>query len=212
MKKSLSLHIVIILFLPTLIFSQVDLGFIGGVNNTSLSGDNPPNASFSSGYGYHLGVQSDFYILDDVAINFQPMYTTYSTFLSYDVNYQYEKYDSLKTSSDYLEFPLSIKVVSDNEISYVTAGFSVGYFLSSKTKNQTTDKKIDSDDRYSQYNLRAHFGVGAQFDLGIPILFFEIRYSQSLTNIIDGKIFELNINRKLKSNGFRLFTGLMFRL
>lgn len=202
----------LILFFTGNCYAQIYLGVIGGVNRTSLSGDDPPNSSFSTGLGYKLGANSDFYIYDDIVLNFQALLTSYTSYLSYDVDYQYEQYDSIKTTTSYLEFPINVKIISANQISYVTAGVGLGYLLDSKTKNRRTGKKIDSKEHYSEFNIRANFGVGIKFKIGVPIFFFELRYSQSLTNITDQKILELDINRKLKSNGISLATGIMFPL
>jgi hypothetical protein len=59
--------------------AQVNIGLFGGINSTNFNGDNPPNASFASDFGYDLGATADFYFLDDVAVNIQPMYSSQST-------------------------------------------------------------------------------------------------------------------------------------
>lgn len=193
-------------------FPQVNIGFLGGVNSSTFNGDSPPDGSYTSGYGYNLGVIFDIYLFKDVAINLEPMYLRSSTFISYDVNYQYEKFDSILIKSEYIEIPINVKIVADNDIAYVTAGVSIAHFADVRVKNQRSGDEKIIDDKFESFSLRANFGAGAKFAIGIPIIFFELNYYQSLTNITNDAFLDINIDRKLKSNGLRLYTGIMFKL
>jgi len=193
-------------------FAQVRIGVFGGVNSTNFSGDNPPNSSFSSDYGYDFGGTTDFHLLDDVVINIQSVYSHKSTNLQYDVRYQYEPYDSISVNSTYFEIPVNVKVISNNEISYVTAGFSLGILVNTTARNNRTGNEENIEARFESYVWNASFGVGVQFFIGKPMLFVELRYSQSLTNLTSLKISEISINNKLKSNSIQLQTGLLFTL
>lgn len=204
--------IVIMISFNSVQFSQVNIGFLGGVNSSTFNGDNPANGSYTSGYGYNLGAIIDVYLFKDIAINFEPMYYRNSTFISYDVNYQYEKFDSLLIKSEYTEIPINVKIVADNDIAYVTAGVSFARLVDARAKNQRSGEEKVIEDKFESFSLRANFGAGAKFSIGIPILFFELNYSQSLTNITKDAFLNINVNRKLKSNGLRLYTGIMFKL
>jgi len=193
-------------------FAQVHIGVFGGINSTNFNGDNPPKASFSSDLGYDLGATADFYFLDDVAINIQPMYSSQSTIFQYEVNYQYDPYDSLTVTDNYFEIPVNIKVIANNKMTYVTAGISLAIPLSATAINNRTGTQEDISDSFESYVFIANFGVGIQFSIGQPLLFIEFRYSQSLTNLTKITIKEITLNNKLKSNSIQLQTGILFNL
>jgi len=196
----------------SLSLAQVNIGFLGGINSTNFSGDNPPNGNFESDLGYNIGATADFYFLDDVALNIQPMYSYHSTIFQYEVNYQYEPYDSISVKSEYFEIPVNIKVIANNKMAYVTAGLSLAVPLGVHALNNRTGNQEDILDRYEPYILIANFGVGIQFSIGKPKIFVELRYSQSLTNLTKLKIQEITINNKLKLNSIQLHTGILFTL
>jgi hypothetical protein len=212
MKKISFLSIVFIFLSISSTAAQVRVGALMGINSTGFSGDKPPNSSFSSSYGYDVGLSSDFYILEDVVINIQSIYSNKSTNVQYDVRYQYEPYDSISVKSTYFEIPMNIKVISDNKISYVKAGISLGVHLQTEAQNNRTGNKIDTEDRFIDYVWYANFGVGIQFSVGKPMMTIELHYTQSLTNLTSLKIKEISLNNKLKSNGLRLHAGLLFTL
>jgi len=194
------------------ILAQIRVGFLGGINSTSFGGDNPFNGSYSSDFGYNIGITADFYFLSDVALNIQPMYSNESTNIQYDVDYQYDKYDSISIKVDYFELPLNIKVIANNKIAYITAGLSIKIPLSAISTDNTLDTDRDIVKRFESFILGANFGVGLQFDLGKPKLFFELRYSQSLTNLTNIDLDEFTNTLKLKSNSIQFYSGLIITL
>jgi len=194
------------------IIAQIRVGFIGGINYTGFGGDNPFNGSYSSDVGYNVGITSDFYFLDDVALNIQPMYSHESTNIQYDVDYQYDKYDSISVKVDYFDLPLNIKVIADNKITFLTAGLSIRIPLSAISTDNTLNTESDIKNRFESLILDANFGVGMQFELEKSILFIELRYSQSLTNLTNLDLGETTNNLKLKSNSIQIYSGLLITL
>ena len=211
-KSKLLCYMIVMISYNTIQFAQVNIGVLGGVNSTTFNGDSPPKGSYTSGYGYNIGGIFDVYLFEDIAINLQPMYSHNATFISYDVNYQYEKFDSISIKTEYVEIPINVKIVADNKITYVNAGVSLAHLLDAQAKNQRSGDEAVIEELFESYTLRANFGVGVKFSIGLPILFFELNYSQSLTNITKDTILNNEIDRKLKSNGFRLYTGVMLKL
>jgi len=212
MRKIIILTLIIVFTTTSLILAQTRVGLFGGINSTSFNGDDPPNANFASNYGYNIGASTDFYIAEDIALNTQPMYSSQSTVLQYEVPYQYEKYDSISVINDYFEIPVNLKIIANNQMAYVTAGVSLAIPLSSTAKNNSNGNTQDIIDRYETYVILANFGVGIQFSIGKPMLFIELRYSQSLTNLTQLIIQEVEIKNKLKSTGIHLQTGILFNL
>lgn len=192
--------------------AQIKYGFLGSVNYTSFSGDTPPNGGYSSDIGYGAGAALDIYILDDIVINLQPMFSNKSTIVQFDVDYQYENFDSLILSTDYFEIPINVKVIANNKIAYVTAGLNISFLLNSTLTDQSNGSETDVKDSLEPVNLAANFGIGAQFRIGLPVMFIEARYTQSITNITKQGISKSPIDEKVKSNSWQLFAGLLFEL
>jgi len=208
-------HLISHVFLFVLLsssFAQVRVGLLAGINSTDFAGDDPPNSSFTSDIGYEVGIMGEYYVLDDVSINLQPMYSYRSTLIQYDVNYQYEPYDSIGINFSYFEIPFNVKVVSDNRMSYVSAGLTLAIPQDANAVNNRSGNEVEVKDRFESYIWKASFGVGIQFHIGKPVMFIELGYTQSLTNLTAWEINEIELNNKLKSNSLQLVTGILFTL
>jgi len=190
--------------------AQIRVGILGGINSTGFSGDNPPNGNFASDMGYSAGATADFFLVDDIVVNIQALYSYRSTKIQYDVSYQYDMYDSLAINTYYFELPVNVKVFSNNRMSFVTAGLCLAIPLSSIILNNRLDTEQDIKDRFEPYVLNANFGIGLQFRIGKPMIFTELRYSQSLTNLTNIKMNDIAINNKLKSNSIQIYIGMLF--
>lgn len=201
-----------LLFISTISSAQIRVGALIGLNSTSFSGDTPPGSNFASDVGYSGGITADFFFLDDVSILLQPMYSHKTSTIQYDVNYQYEPIDSMNLFIDYVEIPLNVKVTANNKIAYVTAGLTFSIPLSATIINNTLGSETDINEFFETFSVSANFGVGVQFKIGKPYLFFELRYSQGLTNLSKSTNEEYRIIQKLKSNSMQLYTGILFTL
>lgn len=212
MQLRKSLIILVFLIISGSSIAQIRIGILASANNTSFSGDTPPNASYGSHVGYGFGATFDYHFTQDIVLNLQPMYTDKSAVLQFDVNYQYDKFDSIKVNINYFEIPISVKVIADNQITYVTAGLNISYPLNASIKNLRTEEVSDLKTDLNKLSVGANFGVGIQFHIGAPLMFIEARYSQSLTNLTDRELSEDIIDDKIKSNSWFLFAGLLFTL
>jgi hypothetical protein len=191
--------------------AQVHTGLFVGINSTGFGGDRPAKSSYAAQYGYQFGAHADFYIAEDIAINFQPIFTSRQTNVQYDVNYQYEPYDSLTYSLSFIELPVQIKVMADNQFAYVTAGLAMIFPIEGTWTNNRTASSQKIDDLKS-LSINAQFGVGIQFSIGRPSMFVELSYIQGLTNLTTDEIAELGLDTKLKLNSIQLNTGVFFSL
>ncbi len=201
-----------ILSLPCINSAQIRMGVLGSANITSFSGDTPPGGSYSSKTGYGFGASLDYHLASDIVLNLQPIYTDKSTIIQHNVNYQYEKFDSLKINGKYVELPLSVKVIANNYFTYVTAGLSLNIPVSASIRDLRTDEKENVKKNFNDWSLSANFGVGVQFHIGEPYMFIELRYSQGLTNLTKDLISDYLVEDKLKSNSWYLLTGLLITL
>ncbi len=209
-NKVVSLIIIYFTYLGC-VSAQFKCGGAVGVNSTSIIGDTPQYANYAPELGYSVGFFGEVLLFEDVSIFLQPIYSSKNTTIQYDVGYQYEPYDSTVISMDYLELPLGVKVMA-GQTAYVIAGLSFNIPLSANLKNNFFNEEHDILDFIEPLSLSANFGVGIQFEIGKPILFFELRYSQGLSNLLVDSIDRLSDINRLKSNNLQIFAGVLFTL
>lgn len=212
MRIKLSVLILLYFFCVGFSYSQFRLGATVGGNSTSLIGDTPPDAVFASKYGYSAGINADIFLQDDISILIKSIYSKKNTALLFEVDYQYDPYDSTDISVDYLEIPISVKVTADNNITYAIAGLSLNMILSAKRYENPSNTETDITNSYETFSINANFGIGVQFNIGDPLLFVELRYSQGLSNLVNSSTNEIQNLNRLKSNSIQLLTGIMFNL
>jgi hypothetical protein len=192
--------------------AQVLIGPKGGLNYTGFSGDNPRNSSYASDVGYDFGVTGDVHITEDIVLILQPELSHQATIVQFDVDYQYEKFDSLTISVDYFDMPLRLKIITDNQMSYVTAGLVFSVPLNAEAKNNRNGDIISLKNNFQSYAWEASFGVGFRFHIGKPLMFVELNYVQGLTNLTKGDNEDQQAVNDLKSKSFQLTTGILFTL
>ena len=101
----LLLFTVVALAMPGSAMGQVNLGFALGLNSGGLSGDAPPDVSYTGKTGLLAYVVADIPVADDVWISVQPGYSARGTGLAYKVEGEEEPRDSLALSADYVSVP-----------------------------------------------------------------------------------------------------------
>jgi hypothetical protein len=193
-------------------FAQIRLGLFESGNNTVFSGDTPVKAGYGSDLGFGFGAAFDYHFSYDIVLNVKAGYTAKSTLLQYSVDYQYEKFDSIRINIDYLEIPIAVKVIANNYFTYVTAGISINFPVHASIKDLRKGEKNNVEENFNDLSLSADFGIGIQFHIGSPIMFIEARYSQGLTNLNDEVLGDYPIQGKIKSNSMYLMAGLLYTL
>ena len=108
--------------------------------------------------------------------------------------------------------PLSVRVDSDNGVTYFISGLEIAIPLSSKIIHN--EEKLDISDWLNRIDILASIGMGLHFSLGRPQLTIEFRYYQGLVNFNsrDGKDGEQIIFQNFKNSGFQLTAGLEWEL
>ncbi|CAM3449503.1 porin family protein [Pontibacter korlensis] len=98
---------------------------------------------------------------------------------------------SAKETMNYLEVPVLAKISfgSGQVQGFVTAGPSVGYWLSAKNKyeydgeEETEDYEFEDEDNRTEFG--ANFGVGLAYKVGAGALNLDVRYGLGLSNLYD---------------------------
>ena len=192
---------------------QYAIGIFGGVNNSNLTGDAPPGSTYESDIGFGVGILGEFNITSDVKISLQPMFQQKGTRIAYSVPSEREPRDSIDININYFSVPVLLKVYGGNNLLYVSGGFDFGFKLDATFRRIPTGEEKDISDSFTDFDIAAIIGVGAQFKISLFYIFIEGRYSQGLGNISSPKEGEPEeLNHSFRTTGLQLYTGVILTL
>ncbi len=187
--------------------------FIGG-DLTGISGDAPEETSYAGSPGYLAGISIEFNLTKDIKLMLQGMYNRKNSKLLFDVG-EKEPLDSMRMGFDYIRVPLVAKINAFNGVTYFLSGLDFGFMLSSKLNDiEKVNPERDISSYVNKFDLAALFGVGVNFKLNSNLLFVELRYLQSLTNMSNNDInkFGSYLPTRFRLAGLQLHTGFNFSL
>ncbi len=209
--------------LPALIFllcashspaqSQLYLGATGSFSRTSLSGDAPEDASYTSKAGFGFGAVVEYSLTSDIRLSFQPSYARRGTGVGYDIGEE-ELRDSLSLSLDYVSIPVMARFLSSSGSLFVNGGFDFGFLLDASLEDVNTGISADVKESINTFDVMMIFGVGTSIALDPALLTFELRYGQSLANAgaNDQLAAAAGISPRFRSSGFQLLAAILFPL
>ena len=211
--KTQLITIVLTVILVSSVQAQYAIGIFGGVYNSNLIGDAPPGSTYESDPGLAVGILGEFNITSDVKISLQPMFQQKGTRLVYSVSTERDPQDSIDITINYFTIPVLMKVYAGSDIMYVSGGFDFGFKLDATFRRIPSEEEKDISDSFTDFDIAAIFGVGAQFRLGQFYLFIEGRYSQGLGNISNPNPDEpKELSPSFRTTGLQLFAGVILTL
>lgn len=190
--------------------AQVSLGVSGGFTRFKVGGDAPPDGSYANLTGFSFGGLVDVKLLPVVALSFQPSFIQKGSKIAYEVRGQDELVDSVDVRLNYLSLPVMAKVFTRNERWYVSSGLEFGYLLDGQLK--TSDQETEIDSLLNDIDLAVNLGVGVLVKMKRPKVFIELRYSQSVTDVIKSNVTldEMPLAARIKNSGLFLLGGIYF--
>jgi hypothetical protein len=190
--------------------SQVSFGVSGGISRFKVGGDAPPDGSYGNLTGVSFGGLVDIRFFPVVVLSFQPSFIQKGTKIAYEVRGQDELVDSVDVRFNYLALPLMVKVSTRNARWFVSSGLDFGYLLDSQFK--TSDQETEIDSLMNDFDLAVNLGVGVLVKMKRPQVFIELRYSQSLTDVINSNVTldDVPLAPRIKNNGLLLLGGIYF--
>lgn len=199
--------------LMTLAQGQFFLGATGGLSRTSLSGDAPDNASYTSLIGFSAGLIGEYSLTDDIRLSIQPSYVRRGTGVAFDVGEE-ELRDSLELSLGYFSIPVMARFMSEKKTFFVNGGFDLGVLVDASLSDVNAGGKVDVKKFINGLDLMMLFGVGWSVDVAPAFLTFELRYTQSLLNAgqSDQLATAVGIPVRFRSSGLQLLAGVLFPL
>jgi len=200
----------LVLFLGAGAAAQTRIGVTTGLNWSSLKGDAPEDAGYGRAIGVNAGVVGDIALTKDVVLSFQPMYARRGADISFDVG-EKEPRDSLELRLDYIDCLVMVKVLANNGRNYFTTGLGVG-FLTQATLKDIRAGETDAGNLFKDVDVSVAFGVGFMVPAKSALLTFELRYQQSLVNMInsDANASIEALAPRLRSSGFQLLASVLF--
>lgn len=209
MKKSYVLLIgLLILCCSGTALSQIQLGFLGGLNLANVNSDPEPaeSAEIKNLNAFGAGVTIGFKIGPFIVAQIDPMYLI--------KGYRMEEYSvEADAKIAYIELPLMLKYAfgSGGVRPYIMAGPTIGFNVSAKIKSEGDDISVELDfkDQVKSMDFGLAFGAGLSFPMGKLALFVEGRYGLGLMDISD--VDELS-DGTIKTKGIQIFTGISMPL
>ncbi|WP_075343492.1 porin family protein [Tenacibaculum agarivorans] len=180
MKKLLLGILVTTVFFLTANAQEVKFGLKGGVNFSTILGDNP---SIDSRTGFHVGGLAEVKLGDSFSIQPEVLYTQLGTS---DPIYE------LKV--DYLAIPIMTKFYLGKVFS-LQVGPQFSFLLDDEFRGDVFTREPD----LTNFDVAANFGFGVNLKNG---LFFETRYALGITPMQE--------NPDLQNGAFQLSVGFQF--
>ncbi len=204
-------HVVcLVLCLVASAAAQSRIGVTAGLNWSGLGGDVPEDAQYGRTLGVAAGIVGDIALSDDVALSLQPMYVRRGANVAFDVGEE-EPRDSLELRLDYIDCLAMVKIYADNGFSYFTTGVGVG-FLTQATLKDIRAGDTDVASFFRNVDVSVAFGVGFMVPAKSTLMTFELRYQQSLVNMVDSdtNFYDEALAPRLRSSGFQLLATVLF--
>ncbi len=218
MKREMTLLMVLfLLFFTTLAAGQVSVGFLGGVNIATLSGEDETGEKidFESRTGFAGGGLLDVMLTPNLSLSFQPMYIQKGAkSTEEDVEGTWK--------SVYLEVPVLLKIGfgTGSTKPYLFGGGSFGFLMSSElgASYGALSADIDVKDLMKSTDMSGVLGGGVMFQLEKVNLFVDARYSLGLTDVVEGGTVEFQGlelemgDANVKTRGIQIFGGIIIPL
>lgn len=188
--KKLLVFLFALFFFSISSFAQIQLGLKGGLNLSSLKGDDAPeNAENRTGFAGGAFLQYQFSSMFAI----QPELTYSMKGATEKGNFDFEgfQYDYDATYKlNYLEIPVLLKLIIPTQGAGVRptifAGPSVAFKMSSKQSVEINGQSVEDDlENIKSTDFGLVFGGGLGFPLGKGELGFDIRYILGLSTIDD---------------------------
>jgi len=214
--KLILLTIIFTLTFITNVYSQIDVGIIGGINIASFDAD----ADITSKWLWGAGIVLSYKLSDNFSLQAEPMYLKKG-------GVQEQKGDDPKITVDqsFLEIPLLAKYNFGKETKfYLLAGPSIGYLLTSELEADLNGFLFTADmEKLTEtIDIGICLGGGVSIPIETNTLFFQVEYTYGLTNLAKNGKFVAKSGHielegefdeeesKYKSRGLQLLVGFTF--
>lgn len=191
--------------------AQWAVGILAGGNNMTLSGDKPDKADYRSRSGFSLAAHVELALANGLAVVVQPGYSSRGSKAAFQVPNVEDPVDSLVLKLDYFSVPAMLRVNGGSGKFYATLGLDLA-FLASATLTRGS-AETDVKQALTDIDLAAAFGVGGKFPIGRPNLLVELRYKQSLLNLADSDVLQVDgLPARFRLSGLELWAGVALPL
>lgn len=192
--------------------AATSLGAMGGLTRSEFNGDAPDNGKYQSLNGFAFGGICEFDLTRNVKLSVQPSLVRKGTKITYEVWGKRERVDSVDIRVDYLSVPVLFKAMTRGGRFYVSGGMELGFPI--KAEYETSSGKTEIDEDLAGLDLAADFAIGYHIPMGRPVMLLELRYTQSIGNIVDTQSAgrEVRLQPRIKNSGTQFYIGMLYRL
>lgn len=205
--------LVFFLCLPSVLSSQILIGAAGGVNRTSMSGDAPSGADYTSQFGFSASAVIDLPLSDDIRLSIQPGYSRVGTGIEVTSALQ-DPRDTLDIALSYVSIPVLARVMALNGVSFATGGLQGGYLLKASADPASGGPSTEITSALARFDLAFVVGIGIHLPLSTSTTTIELRYTQSLLNLgkTDQAAEAFQMPPRFRLSGLQLVAGVLFSL
>jgi hypothetical protein len=175
MKKNLLLTALVILSITSLSAQSFKFGAKAGVNFSTFVGDDADG--FDSRTSFHLGAVGNFNISDEFSIQPELLYSAQGAEVSEDG-------ENVTLKLDYITLPILADFTIAPGLS-LQGGPQLGFLASEEVEANGVSVELDE---FEGFDLAA--ALGAQYKLSETDLFFQIRYTVGITDVLQ----DVNVN------------------
>ncbi len=204
------LKILFAAFLPLMTSAQFSAGIFGDIASATISGSAPSGMKFSRVMNFGGGFILDYRLNDEISVGVQPSFVARGTTVAYDLPSYQEPRDSMQLTLSYFSLPLMVKFWANKTV-YVAGGAEWAYLSDAEAENVNVAGKVNVKNSINKTDILINFAVGFVFDVSDFNLFFEGRYSQSVTN---GHKYpetsESQLPADFKNSSYHLIFGVMY--
>lgn len=215
MKKSFLL----ILIISAISFGQskVKLGVNGGLNYSSLRGNDFTERTIKPGFSYLMGFSFEYFIKENLSINsnlnFEQKLTKESgeVYLTDQFGYTEVVTTDTRIKYNYIILPVYTSFYFGTKKDfYINGGVFIGYLLNSKITSKRFNDKTDTTDSNKKTDVGLVFGFGKLFKLNEKnSLKIEVRENLGLVNTSDVEVYN---DGAIKTNSINLILNWNFSL
>jgi hypothetical protein len=190
----------------------VRIGAQGGLTWMSWEGDRPDRGAYKQRAGFAIGALFEAEIAGGVALSLQPSFTQKGSKIAFEVEGEEERIDSVDVELDYLSVPILLKVNTGNPRFYVAGGFEFTCLL--RARYVTPSEDVDIKEELESYDAVVSFGVGYLIPVRRSNMLLEVRYSQSIRNVVDSRAGSETVaaRPRVKNSGIQFLVGFMYGL
>lgn len=168
--------------------AQLSVGVGGGLGRIGISGDAPDGGAWAANVAFAAGLRAEWEFTPDLSLTFQPGFQGRSVTLQHTysngnpLNPSDTTVDSAYISTNYLAFPLGVRVYSDSHRWFFSTGAAV--FALQSIEIDTLTGTYAPENVIHDYDVAIYVGAGYRIPIDPLSIVIEATYQQGILDLI----------------------------